>query len=279
MYPAETQRIPQTCLLLLIDQSSSMGEWWKGTGTSKAGQLALTVNRILGNAAMRCAEDDRHDPEVGVLGYRETVRSVLHGSTDRRPLVPVSQLAVNPKRLENISREVPDGIGGTLEVASRIPIWVDTVAEGAARMAVAVDAAERIVRDWCDRHPRGCPPVVFNVTSATSPDEDPRPAAARLRSARTALGSSLLFNVRVSGRGGNPVRFPDNAAGLPDRLAAMLFCMSSPLPPAMATAAAELGYAVSRDSLGFLYDPDATTMLDFLDIVTRPITGTGATRG
>jgi hypothetical protein len=174
---------------------------------------------------------------------------------------------------------VPDGLGGTLEIASRIPIWIDTVAEGSARMSAAVDTAERVVRDWCDRHPRGCPPVVVNVTSAASADGDPRPAAARLRSARTALGSSLLFNVRVSGRGGTPVRFPDNAAGLPDRWAGTLFCMSSPLPPAMAATANELGYAVNRDSLGFLYDTDATTMLDFLDIVTGPITGAGSTRG
>lgn len=273
MYPAETPRLPQTCSLLLIDQSSVMAEWWKGTGTSKAGQLALTVNRILGNAALRRGDDPtRHDPEVGVLGYRETVQSVLYGSTDRRPLVPVSQLAVNPKRFENISREVPDGLGGTLEVASRIPIWIDAVAEGVARMAEAVDAAERVVRDWCDRHPRGCPPVVVNVTGGAGMDQDPRPAAARLRSARTDLGPALMFNIRISGRGGTPVRFPDNAAGLPDRIAALLFCMSSPLPPAMAAAAAELGYAISRDSLGFLYDADATSMMDFLDIATRPIT-------
>jgi hypothetical protein len=278
VYSAEINRAQPACLLLLIDQSISMSALWADTGTSKAEQLALAVNRLLGNAVLLCSKgDDRvYDYfEVGVLGYRSNVRSILHGSTDLQPLVPISDLALNPKRVDQVARKVPDGAGGIVEVMTPIPVWVDPLADGSTPMVAAVDTAERVVAAWSAAHLRSFPPIIINVTDGASTDGDPRDAAARLRDVQTSDGPALLFNVHLSAGARNPVSFPDSVAGLPDRLASVLFDMSSMLPPSMLDAAASLGYDVGPGSRGFLYNADATSMIEFLDIGTRAVTPTG----
>jgi hypothetical protein len=278
VYAAEINRHQPACLLLLIDQSTSMSEDWAGTGTTKAGQLALAVNRILGNAVVLCSKgDDRiYDYfEVGILGYGTGVQPILYGSSPGQELLPISQLAVNPKRVDQIARKVPDQAGGVVEVMTPIPVWVDPVADGWTPMIAAMQAAERVVAAWCSRHQRSYPPIVMNITDGESTDGDPSAAAARIRATGTADGAALLFNVHLSSGARNAVTFPDTATGLPDRIATRLFEMSSPLPPSMLSAAGSLHYDVRPDSRGFLYNAEATTMIEFLDIGTRAATPTG----
>ncbi len=277
MYTAEINRVQPACLLLLIDQSSSMAASWADSGATKAIEVARTVNRLLGNAVLLCSKgDDRvHDYfQVGVIGYRSQVESMLEGSSVDQPLVPISQIAINPKRVDRVQRRISDGAGGVVEVATPMPVWVDPVADGWTPMVAAVETAEAVVREWCASHPLSFPPVVINVTDGASTDGDPQDAARRLRSQRTADGAALLFNVHLSSGSVNAAFFPATAAGLTDRLATVLFEMSSPLPPSMLDAAAGLGYEVGSDSRGFLYNAEAAAMIEFLDIGTRVVTPT-----
>ncbi|WP_223838671.1 hypothetical protein [Saccharopolyspora pogona] len=125
MYSAEINRNQRACLLLLIDQSYSMSEPWAGTGKSKADQLALSVNNILGNAVLLCSKgDDRIFDyfEVGVIGYGSDVRPVLHGSDHGNPLLPIGEVARNPKRTDQLMQKIPDGVGGFLETTTVNPV-------------------------------------------------------------------------------------------------------------------------------------------------------------
>lgn len=278
MYSAEINRNQPACLLLLIDQSTSMSTTWANAGTSKADQLAMAVNRILGTAVMLCAKgDDRIFDyfEVGILGYGEGVQPILHGSGPGRELLPISELAYNPKRVDQIPRKEPDGAGGVVEVLRSFPVWVDAVADGWTPMVEAVTEAQRVVGDWCDRHTRSFPPIVINITDGESTDGDPRDAATQLRAAGTADGNTLLLNIHLSSGAGAATAFPNTRAGLPDRFASTLFDMSSPLPPPMLAAAEHQGYRVYPDSRGFLYNAEAYQMIEFLDIGTRAATPTG----
>jgi len=278
VYTSEINRNQPACLLLLIDQSSSMEAKWADTGTSKAGQLALAVNRILGNAVLLCSKgDDRifHYFDVGILGYGKGVHPILHGATAERPLLPIDELAVGPKRVDQVRRKVNDGAGGLVEVATPMPVWLDPVADGWTPMVEAVKTAERVVTEWCVDHQASFPPMVINITDGESTDGDPREAATRLRNARTTDGEALLFNVHLSSGARNAAMFPDSSTGLPDKFAVQLFEMSSKLPPSMVKAAASLGYDMRPDARGFLYNAEATTMIEFLDIGTRAVTPTG----
>ena len=71
-YVAEISRTSPTCILFLIDQSSSMaGPFGGAPGKSKADGVADAVNRLLQNLALKCAKSDgiRDYFHVGVIGY------------------------------------------------------------------------------------------------------------------------------------------------------------------------------------------------------------------
>lgn len=255
-----------------------MNETWAGTGTSKADQLALAVNRLLGNAVLLCSKgDDRvHDYfDVGIIGYAQGAAPVLHGSTAERPLLSIGELARNPKRVDPVIRKVSDGAGGLVEAALPVPVWVDPMSDGWTPMVKAVELAESVISQWCREHPRSFPPIVINVTDGASTDGDPRPEAARVRATATGNGETMLFNVHLAAGPRQQVAFAASAEGLPDRNAAMLFDMSSPLPPPMISAAKRLGYQVDEGARGFLYNAEATALIEFLDIGTRAVTPTG----
>ena len=278
MYSAEVNRAQPACLLLLIDQSYSMSEPWADADGSKAQALAIAVNRILGTAVVLCSKgDDRVLDyfEVGVLGYGSDVVSALDGTSEDKPLLPVSVLANNPKRVDVLSRKTPDGAGGVVEVPFHMPIWVDPAYSGQTSMVTALEAAERAISEWCQRNPRSFPPIVINVTDGVSTDGDPREVADRIRAVTTEDGAALLFNLHLSARAGGEVSFPSEAAGLPDAHAASLFHMSSTLPMSMAEAASALRHPIRPGARGFLYNADATTVIEFLDIGTRAVTPGG----
>ncbi|MEU6129742.1 vWA domain-containing protein [Saccharopolyspora sp. NPDC047091] len=278
MYSAEINRNHRACLLLLIDQSFSMSEPWAGTESSKSHALAQAVNKLLGNATLLCSKGDERVNdyfEVGVLGYGADVASVLHGSNSARPLVPIGELARQPMRVDEILRKVPDGAGGIMQLPMKLPVWVDPSNNGKTPMVQALREADRITRAWCANNSSNFPPIVINITDGVSTDGDPTEAAESLRSTGTDDGRTLLFNLHLSA---NPVQIsalPNTSSGLPDAHAVRLFEMTSELPSVLLEAASSIGYNVQPGSRGFLYNADATSMIEFLDIGTRAVTPTG----
>ncbi|WP_280276693.1 VWA domain-containing protein [Nocardia wallacei] len=278
MYSAEINRKQPALLLLVIDQSYSMLEPWAETGQSKAAALAAAVNNLLGNAVLLCSRGDEEVHgyfELGVLGYGSAVGPVLHGSDDSHLILSVGQVADNPLRVDTVTRRVPDGAGGVVAVQQQMPIWVDLAANGATPMTAAFTAIEPVVESWCAAHPSSFPPIVINVTDGLSTDGEPRAVVDRIRQMGTDDGQVLVFNLHLSGLVSQPVRFPNSAAALSDSNAAMLYELSSELPPSLLDAASALGYSVEPGARGFLYNADAATVIDFLDIGTRSVTPTG----
>lgn len=215
--------------------------------------------------------------EVGVVGYGATIGPILHGASAEQPVLPVKDLAQNPRRVDTVTRRVSDGAGGVVPVQQQMPVWVDPVADGVTPMVSALEYSEPVIAAWCAAHPASFPPIVINVTDGASTDGDPREAADRIRGLSTDDGAALVFNLHLSALGGQAVAFPESAAGLSDPNAQGLFEASSILPPALLEAAAALGYSVRNGSRGFLYNADVTMVIDFLDIGTRAVTPTGLT--
>lgn len=278
MYSSEINRKQPACLLFLVDQSLSMAESWAETNTSKAGQLALAVNRMLANAVLQCSKGDGrvYDYfEVGVFGYGSDVQAILHGTNESRPVLPVSELGDNPLRVDEIARKIPDGAGGIVETTINVPIWVEPSSNGKTPMVAALQTAERLVSTWCQQHPNSFPPIIINLTDGASSDGDPTPTAEQIRDAETQDGAALLFNVHLSAIKGEQVAFASSPATLPNDHASTLFRMSSVLPSCMTEAASAKGFSVDPSSRGFLYNADATDVIEFLDIGTRAATPTG----
>ncbi len=275
-YCAEISRSNPTCFLFLIDQSNSMaGPFGGQPSKKKADGVADAINRLLQNLVLKCAKSDgiRDYFHVGVIGYSTTVQSVLGGALAGRRLVPISEIANNPLRVEQRKRTIDDGAGGLIEQSFKFPIWFEPVASGKTAMCQALTLAAQVLEEFISRLPECYPPIVINVTDGRATDGDPRPAAEGLRQLSTTDGQVLLFNAHISSQPAPPVVFPWHEKDLSEPYARLLFRMSSPLPPRLQEAAQADGFAVAAAAHGFVYNADLVSVIRFLDIGTRVAQG------
>lgn len=272
-YTAEISRSNPTCFLFLVDQSGSMGDQILSgeLPTSKAAIVADTLNRLLAELSIKCAKEEgvRDYFHISVLGYGASVGPALTGVLSGREIVPLSEVASNPARVERRSKKSPDGAGGLIEQQVKFPVWVDAVANGGTPMAAALARAKGLIESWLTVHPNGFPPIVMNLTDGESTDGDPTAPAEAVKELCSSDGKVLLFNLHVSSHAGVAIRFPDSDGVLADKYAKTLFGMSSLLPPQMRSYAAQIGFQVSDGTRGFVFNADATDVVRFLEIGTR----------
>ncbi len=273
-YQAEISRTNPSCFLFLIDQSGSMSDPFGGGESSKkkADSVADAINKLLQNLVIKCAKNDgvRDYYNVGVIGYGASVGSAFAGSLAGKDLVPISQIANSPARIEERKKKVDDGAGGLVDQTIKFPIWFDPVAEGGTPMCQALAQAKTIIQEWIAQHPSCFPPIVINITDGEATDGNPSDPANEIKNLSSTDGNVLLFNVHLSSQRANPIEFPDSDSGLPDEFARLLFSMSSILPTHIQNAAKQEGYQISEASRGFVFNADIVSVIRFLDIGTRP---------
>jgi hypothetical protein len=273
MYSAEISRANPTCFVFLLDQSRSMEDRIGGEdrAQSKKDVVADAINRLLQELAIKCAKEEgvRDYFHVSVIGYGKSVGPALVGALAGRGIVPLSEVAATPARIEDRPKKVPDGAGGLVDQQVKFPIWVDPVALGGTPMSQAFALAQSIVSAWLKEHPDCFPPVVLNLTDGESTDGNPTGPAKALRDLESTDGNVLLFNLHVSSDASPAISFPDNEAVLPNQYAKTLFNVSSVLPNHMRAYALQQGYSVSGDTRGFIFNADVTSIVQFLDIGTR----------
>ncbi|MBX8609908.1 VWA domain-containing protein [Pseudomonas cichorii] len=270
-YTASIQRSDPTAFLFLVDQSGSMGDTMAGDKT-KAQFVADVLNRTLMNLVTRCTKSEgvRDYFDIGVLGYGHTgVSNGFSGALGSQILHPISAIEASPLLIEDRKKKVPDGTGGLVEQIVKFPVWFQPVSNGGTPMRAALTGAAEALVAWCDQHPNSYPPTVLHVTDGESTDGDPEELATMLRQIGTSDGQVLLLNIHVSANDSSPVKFPASENGLPDSYAKLLFSMSSNLPEHLVKFAQEKGYSVNSESRGFVFNADATEIVEFFDIGTR----------
>ena len=272
-YSAEISRANPTCFLFLIDQSESMREAIGGGDVpmAKADAVADAVNRLLSELTIKCAKEEgvRDYFYVGVLGYGAKVGPAFGGALAGRNLVPLSEVAAQPARLEERTRSVRNGSGTLTEQTVKFPTWFSPTAYGDTPMCGALTLAYDVVGKWLAEHPGSFPPIVLNITDGESTDGDPSGPAEALRELMSADGNTLLFNLHVSSDQSDPIVFPNGDHGLPDDYAKLLFRMSSVLPPSMRTAAMHQDLALADSARGFVFNADISAIVQFLDVGTQ----------
>lgn len=271
-YTADISRKNPGCFLFLVDQSESMEDAFGGAGgangSKKADELAIILNKLIHNLAIRCAKSDSiYDYfHVGVLGYGEdTCRPALGGELAGRTMVPISELADKPLRIEERTKQTDGG-----DQTIKFPVWFDPYMKGSTPMCAAFKKATEVVRTWTEEHSKGFPPIVINITDGESTDGDPVPDARTLTSLGTDDGQVLLFNIHLSSAAGDPIELPTKPNKLPDEFSRQLFECSSKLTPFMISRATELGMTVEEGSRGFIFNAQPMQVIHFLDIGTRP---------
>ncbi len=274
MYTAEISRDKPSCFVFLIDQSGSMADSFGAGegGKRKADALADAINRLLQNLVLKCAKSEgvRDYYHVAVFGYGDSVGPAFSGPLVGRDLVPISEVANLPARIEQRARKVEDGAGGLVDQMVKFPIWFDPTASGGTPMCAAMNQAHSILEAWLIQHPDCFPPIVINISDGEPTDGDPTSHADKLRASSSTDGNTLLFNLHISSQSASPIEFPDSDRLLPDDHARLLFRMSSLLPPHLQDAARQEGFAISEGTRGFVFNADMVSVIKFLDIGTRP---------
>ena len=275
MYSAEISRKNPGCFIFLLDQSASMEDPFGGSSDRrKADELATIINKLIHNLSIRCAKGDSiYDYfHVAVIGYGQdtVVKSAFDGPLTGKDLIPISELANNPLRIEDRVKKSDDGAGGLVEQTVKFPLWFEAKHTGGTPMSSAFRMAADIVQRWVAEHPKGFAPIVFNITDGESTDGDPIPDAKALCSMGTEDGAALLFNIHLSSSAGNPIELPASDEGLPDKFSKQLYEMSSALTPFMVSRAKELGMSAGDGARGFVFNAQPTQVIQFLDIGTRP---------
>src|SRR5262245_26303324 len=129
MYTAAISRASPTCLLFLIDQSTSMGMRLDDNQT-KGSFLVDVVNKTLYSLVINCTKADgiRDYFWVGVIGYSgNSASNVLPAVSGRDDvLYPISVLASNPVRVEDRVRRL-QAKGDIVEQRVRFPVWINAV--------------------------------------------------------------------------------------------------------------------------------------------------------
>ncbi|HEX4825245.1 MAG TPA: vWA domain-containing protein [Candidatus Polarisedimenticolaceae bacterium] len=272
-YSAAIDRSNPTAFLFIVDQSGSMQDPVGGGESAhrKSEVVADSLNRLLAELTLRCAREEgvRDYFNVGVLGYGATVGPILGGSLAGRDVIPISEIASSPMRVEEREKKIPDGAGGLVAQKVKFPVWVSPTANGGTPMCQVLDRARSVVDGWLTAHPTCFPPIVLHLTDGESTDGDPTQAADALTTLLSADGNVLLFNLHISSDRSHPVLFPDSDSGLPNEHAKLLFRISSVLPPGLSGYARQQGMNPTDGTRGFVFNADATAIVQFLDIGTR----------
>lgn len=262
------------CIVILIDQSSSMSDPFAGkSGSTKHLACQRAVNRVLYETVIVCSAGAvvKNRCYLGVLGYGARVGSAFQGALAGKELVGVAEVAQHPVRVDTLQQKVDDGAGGLVEIEKKFPVWIEPVAENGTPMAEAMQLATRWTSAWANQHRTSFPPIVINITDG-QPNDLPatQAAAADLRRVATEDGELLLLNAHLSEQKGAPIELPDSASELPNQYAQFLFDISSPLPEMMIGKAREVGFNPSPQSRGFVYNADADTMIRLLTFGSNP---------
>lgn len=273
-YTAEISRQNPSCFLFLIDQSGSMSDNISGQAKSKAIVVADAINNLLSNLTIKCAKSEgvRNYFHVGVIGYGSSVGVAFTGDLAGRELVPISDIANYPARIEERTKKIDDGAGGLIDQKVKFPIWFDPTASGGTPMSQAFGKANQIIDNWLLQYPDGFPPTVINITDGESTDGDPKEEMKKIVEKASTDGNVLLFNLHVSSNpNAKTIEFPSDSENLPDQYSQMLFETASALTPFMiALARNEYSLNVSDSSKGFILNGNTVLTIIALDIGTRP---------
>lgn len=273
-YSAEISRTHPSCFLFLIDQSGSMSDIYPGINKSKSAGVADAINKMLQQLVIKCAKSEgvRDYYYVGVIGYGNGgAKPAFLGAIAGQDLVPISQIARTPARIEQRTKKVSDGAGGLIDTTVKFPIWFDAMNEGGTPMKEAFTKANEIIGDWLYQHPDCFPPVVMNFTDGESTDGDPVNEMRNLTNKASSDGNVILFNVHASTRSSNIISFCGAETTLPDQYAELLFNGASVLPDFMKKVATEdYQYSLAIDAKAFVLNGDIELIVTAIDIGTRP---------
>jgi hypothetical protein len=253
------------CLIIyLIDQSGSMGDKFGNANHSKSVELANAINDVIYEVGLRCIGSGgelKNRFEIAIIGYGkngETVQSAWEGQLINKWVVSIKNIFDYPLGQDNDK-----------------PIWIKPYAGGATPMKKAFENARRLCMDWINwgNHRECHPPIIINITDGEATDGGMNfmqltNEVDLLKRIGTDYGNVSILNIHISSQSGDRLLFPNELSFVNDRLAQLLFDISTPLDSNMIRLAQQKGYNTQNNAKGYVYNGNASDLINFLNIGT-----------
>jgi hypothetical protein len=258
-YSRSITREHPSCLLFIVDQSSSMCESFAGTEINKAQAVAQIVNRLIDVLGLKCTTKDlvRHYFDIGIIKYGDQAVSQFTNELSEPAFSPINVLYENPLNLHEVIDSEAD------------PIWIIPEADGLTAMNSAFKLAKNMLEAWVSRYPQSYPPTIFHISDGDYTDSDPSSLAEEIKTIETDDGGVLIYNINLTDTKKTGIIYPHTIDDLPSGDALRLFKMSGILPETIR----EKIYALKKLNLdpearAFIYNADPTLLAQCLDIGT-----------
>jgi hypothetical protein len=252
------------CLLVyLVDQSKSMEDSFGNANHPKSVEVSNAINDILYEVGLRCigtAGEIKNRFEVAVIGYgkaSQSVQSAWEGSLQNKWVVSIRDIFEYPLGQENDK-----------------PVWIRPYANNDTPMTKAFENAYRLCQDWINwGNHRDChPPIIINITDGEATDagynyQPLKEQVERIKTLSTNFGNAFVLNIHISSNAGDRKLFPSYLDSS-DKFGNLLFNLSSPLNDNMLRIASSKGYQVQNGSKGYVFNGNASDLMNFLNIGT-----------
>jgi len=281
LYDAEINRDNPTAIIIMIDQSGSMGfstQKYKGEVKPYSEIVAEMVNDLLNELIGRCTKSEgvRDYFDICVLGYggdsNESVEVLWEDGLEGEKWVSVSKLKANALYEK---RSVSKSIRGIVKIVEEdVPYWFSPVANYGTPMGAAFQSAHNLIGEWIKNgHENSYPPVIINITDGMQTDVDNEQLineAKKVQALNTKDGHTLVLNCHISGEG-EQVLFPLNIEELADdQYSNRLFEMSSVMPSGYNYDISNLraDADVFQGYRGMAFNANMDALFNFIDIGT-----------
>lgn len=252
------------CLLVyLIDQSGSMNDKFGNASHSKSIEVANAINDIIYEVGLRCIGSGgelKNRFEIAIIGYGKQenfVQSGWEGQLSGKWVVSIKNIFDYPLAHENDK-----------------PIWIKPYSISNTPMTKAFENAKRLCNDWINwgNHKDCHPPIIINITDGEATDAGSNFNALKnqveqIKNLRTNYGQVNILNIHISTKAGDKLLFP-NDVNTGDKFEKLLFDMSTPLDQNMIRIAQNNGYDIRQNAKGYVFNGNATDLINFLNIGT-----------
>ena len=255
------------CLIIyLLDQSGSMSEKFGNATHTKSFELASAINETIYELGLRCIGSGgelKNRFELAIIGYGkdgDKVESGWEGHLSGKWVVSIKNIFDYPLGQENDK-----------------PIWIKPYGNDSTPMTRAFENAKSLCADWINwgNHKDCHPPIIINITDGQATDTDAnfdslKNVAKRITQLTTNYGNTQIFNIHISSITGDRILFPHDiySAKINDKFALSLFEVSSVLNENMVRIAQQKGYNLQANSKGYVFNGNATDLINFLNIGT-----------
>lgn len=256
-------------LIILIDQSGSMTLNYEGND-SRTVFATRAVNRVINDIIEKNfnGTEPKNRCFITVIGYDLKANVLCSGY--------LKELYANPKRIEELTKKIPDGAGGLVDTNVKMPVWVEPIEEDRwTNMKDAFSVAKGLVSDWIKDKPENPAPVIINISDG-APYYDHKPVeecmqeteaeVAEIKNMSTADGNVLVFNAHI-GDGTKEVRYPasETEVEVDGEEAKFLYRISSEIPEGYKDAASKNELDIKEGSKGCVFRAKAEELIKLID--------------